>query len=84
MARPRRFNPDSTMKHMKTPTPAKTAQKKSKRTKSAPATRKKVQPPEWEDDEFDRALAKALDAGAFDEMIAEAMQDEREGKVWPL
>lgn len=60
------------------------------RAKSAPATRDKpvarkdVQPPEWEDDEFDRALAKALDAGAFDEMIAKALQDERDGKTFPL
>jgi len=53
-------------------------------TRSQPATRKDVQPPEWEDDEFDRALAKALDAGAFDEMIAKAMQDERDGKTFPL
>lgn len=53
-------------------------------TRSKPVARKKVQPPEWEDDEFDRALAKALDAGAFDEMIAKAMQDERDGKTFPL
>jgi len=66
------------------PTPAKTARMKLARAKSAVATRKDAQTPEWEDDEFDRALAKALDAGAFDEMIAEAMQDERDGKVWPL
>jgi len=58
--------------------------------KSAPPARsksetcKKVRPPEWEDDEFDRALAKALDAGAFDEMIAKALQDERDGKTFPL
>jgi len=53
-------------------------------TRSKPAPRKDVQPPEWEDDDFDRALAKALDAGAFDEMIAKAMQDERDGKTFPL
>jgi len=53
-------------------------------TRSKPATRKDVQPPEWEDDEFDRTIAKAMKAGAFDEMIAEAMQDERDGKLEPL
>jgi len=58
--------------------------KSARSTRSKPATRKDVQPPEWEDDEFDRALAKALDAGAFDEMIAKAMQDERDGKTFPL
>jgi len=54
------------------------------RNKSAAAARKEAQPPEWEDDEFDRAIAKASRAGAFDEMIAEAMQDERDGKLSPL
>jgi len=52
------------------------------RNKSSP--RKKARPPEWEDDEFDRAIAKAMKAGAFDEMIAEAMRDERDGKTTPL
>jgi len=60
------------------------------RAKSAPparsksATRENAQTPEWEDDEFDRAIAKAMKAGAFDEMIAEALQDERDGKTTPL
>jgi len=52
------------------------------RSKSAP--RKNARHPEWEDDEFDRAIAKAMKAGAFDEMIAEALQDERDGKTTPL
>jgi len=64
--------------------------KKSARAKSTPparsksATRKNARHPEWEDDEFDRAIAKAMKAGAFDEMIAKAMQDERDGKTTPL
>lgn len=69
---------------------AKSAQGASVSKKSTPparsksATRKNARPPEWEDDEFDRAIAKAMKAGAFDEMIAEAMQDERDGKTTPL
>jgi len=64
--------------------------KNSTRAKSAPparsksATRKNARHPEWKDDEFDRAIAKAMKAGAFDEMIAKAMQDERDGKTTPL
>jgi len=54
------------------------------RNKSAAAARKEVQPPEWEDDEFDRAIAKALKSGALDEMIAQAVQDKRDGKTLPL
>jgi len=53
-------------------------------TRNKPATGNDAKPPEWEDDEFDRALTKALKAGTFDEMIAEALQDERDGKTFPL
>jgi len=56
----------------------------SARMKSAPSPRKDVQPPEWEDDEFDRAIAEALKAGLLDDMIADALQDKRDGKTMPL
>lgn len=88
------------MPAQKMQTPAKSTQMKSApgasvsggvaQAKSAPATRgkpsprKDAQPPEWEDDDFDRAIAKAMKAGAFDEMIAQAMQDERDNKLLPL
>lgn len=68
----------------------KSAQMKSARAKSAPATRgksatrKDAQPPEWEDDEFDRAIAEASKAGLLDDMIADALQDLRDGKTTPL
>jgi len=40
--------------------------------------------PEWEDDDFDRAIAEALKSGALDDMIAEALQEKRDGKTVPL
>jgi len=48
------------------------------------ATRRVVQPVEMEDDAFDRAIAEALKSGALDDMIAEALQEERDGKTTPL
>ncbi len=65
----------------------KSEQMKSVQAKSARAVRKKpampkcAKPAEEEEDEFDRALARALEAGAFDEMIAQALQDKRDGKT---
>lgn len=77
--------------------PAKSAQIKSARSasvstvsgggaraNSAPSNRKDVQPPEWEDDEFDRAINEASKAGLLDDMIAEVLQDKRDGKTTPL
>ncbi|MDD9853713.1 MAG: hypothetical protein OXU78_07150 [Deltaproteobacteria bacterium] len=69
---------------------AKSAQGASVSKKSAPPARnkslprKKARPPEWEDDEFDRAIARASKAGLLDEMIAEALQEQRDGKTTPL
>jgi len=69
---------------------AKSAQMKSSRAKSVSATRgksaacKDVHHPEWEDDDFDRAIAEALKSGALDDMIADALQDLRDGKTTPL
>jgi len=54
----------------------------SNRSKSA--TRRVVQSVELEDDAFDRAIAEALKSGALDDMIAEALQEERDGKTTPL
>ena len=60
------------------------------RAKSAPPARSKLaarndaQPVELEDDAFDRAIAKASKAGLLDEMIAEALQEQRDGKTTPL
>jgi len=71
-------------------TPAKPAQTKLSRAKSVPSTRgksvarKDVQHTEWEDDDFDRAIAEALKSGALDDMIADALQDLRDGKTTPL
>jgi len=72
-------------------TPAKPAQTKLSRAKSVPsparsksAARKDVQHPEWEDDNFDRAIAEALKSGALDDMIADALREQREGKTTPL
>lgn len=71
-------------------TQAKSAQMKSARAKSAPSTRDKsvvhkdVQTPEWEDDEFDCAIAEASKAGLLDDMIADALQTQRDGKTMPL
>ncbi len=68
----------------------KSEQMKSVQAKSAravrkkPAARKCAKPAEEEEDEFDRALARALEAGAFDEMIAQALQAKRDGKTKPL
>ncbi len=76
---------------MKMSMPAKkSAQIKSAQAKSARVARKKsaaresAMPAEEEEDEFDRALARALEAGAFDEMIAQADQAYRDGKTKPL
>lgn len=72
------------------PMPNKSSQMKLARAKSdsatrgKPATRKNVQPPEWEDDAFDHAIAEALKAGLLDDMIADALQDLRDGKTTPL
>lgn len=52
--------------------------------KSKPATRKAVQSAEPEDDAFDRAIAEALKAGLLDDMIADALQAQRDGKTTPL
>jgi len=54
------------------------------RAKPAPSTRKDVQHPEWEDDAFDRAITKVSKAGLLDEMIADALQAQRDGKTTPL
>ncbi len=68
----------------------KSEQMKSVQAKSARAARKKpatpkcAEPAEEEDDEFDRTLNRALEAGAFDEMIAQALQDKRDGKTTPV
>jgi len=72
-------------------TPAKPAQTKLSRAKSTPpparsksAAHKDAPHPEWEDDDFDRAIAEALKSGALDDMIADALQEKREGKTTPL
>jgi len=72
-------------------TPAKSAQMKSSRVKSVPpparsksAARKDARHPEWEDDDFDRAIAEALKSGALDDMIADALQEKRDGKTTQL
>jgi len=71
-------------------TPAKPAQMKSARVKSKSATRgksvasKDAPHPEWEDDDFDRAIAEALKAGLLDDMIADALREKRDGKTTPL
>ncbi len=68
----------------------KSAQTKSAQAKSARAARKKsaarkcAKPAEEEEDEFDRAISRAAKAGAFDEMIAQALQAKRDGKTKPL
>ncbi len=65
----------------------KSAQTKSAQAKSAcavrkkPATRESAKPAEEEEDEFDRAISRAAEAGAFDEMIAQAVQDYHDGKT---
>lgn len=80
--------------------PAKSAQMKSARStfslrettrvksapsaKSKPTTRKVAQSAEPEDDAFDRAIAEALKAGLLDDMIADALQAQRDGKTTPL
>ncbi len=64
--------------------------KKSAQAKSARVAQKKLaarkcaKPAEPEEDEFDRALAAAVKAGAFDEMAAEALQNYRDGKTKPI
>ncbi len=68
----------------------KSAQMKSAQAKSArvarkkPATPKCAKPAEEEEDDFDRAINRALEAGAFDEMIAQAKQDYLDGKTKPI
>ncbi len=67
----------------------KSEQMKSVQAKSARAVRKKpavrkCEKPAEDDDEFDRAINRALEAGAFDEMIAQADQDYRDGKTKPI
>jgi len=63
---------------------------KSARAKSAQSTRDKsvvhkdVQHPEWEDDAFDRAINETSKAGILDDMIADALQAQRDGKTTPL
>lgn len=52
--------------------------------KSEPATRKVEHATEPEDDAFDRAIADALKAGLLDDMIADALQAQRDGKTTPL
>ena len=75
---------------MKMSSQAKPAQMKSARAKSAsltrnkPSTRKDVQHPEWEDDAFDRAINEASKAGLLDEMIADALQSQLDGKTTSL
>ena len=70
--------------------PTKPAQMKSARAKSAPltrnkpSTRKDVQTPEWEDDAFDRAINEASKAGLLDDMIADALQAQLDGKTTSL
>ncbi len=60
----------------------KSAQAKPARAvRKKPATPKCAEPAELEDDEFDRTLNRALEAGAFDEMIAQAVRDYRDGKT---
>jgi len=58
--------------------------KPARPTRSKSAMRNDAQAAELEDDAFDRAIDEASKAGLLDEMIAEAMQDERDGKIWPL
>ncbi len=66
----------------KKPAQIKSTQAKSVRAaRKKSATRKCAKPAEEEEDEFDRALNRALEAGAFDEMIAQADQDYRDGKT---
>jgi len=71
-------------------TQAKSAQMKSSRAKSASPTRSKsaarddAQPAELEDDAFDRVISEASKAGLLDDMIADALQSQRDGKTTPL
>jgi len=71
-------------------TQAKSAQMKSARAKSASSTRSKsaarddAQLAELEDDAFDCAINEASKAGLLDEMIADALQAQRDGKTMPL
>ncbi len=58
--------------------------KKSTQIKSTQAKSACAKPAEEEEDEFDRAINRALEAGAFDEMIAQADQAYRDGKTKPL
>ncbi|MDD9811058.1 MAG: hypothetical protein OXU71_05000 [Gammaproteobacteria bacterium] len=75
---------------MKMSSQAKPAQMKSARAKSASPTRSKsaarddAQPAELEDDAFDRAITKASKSGFLDDMIADALQAQRNGKTTPL
>ncbi len=62
--------------------PARAKSARSARNKSV--ARDGAQVAEQEEDEFDRAISRAIKAGAFDGMIAEALQDERDGKTKPI
>jgi len=53
-------------------------------TRSKSAARDDAQPAELEDDAFDRAISEASKAGLLDEMIADALQAQRDGKTTPL
>ncbi len=55
--------------------------KKSEQIKSTQAKSACAKPAEEEEDEFDRAISRAAEAGAFDEMIAQAVQDYHDGKT---
>jgi len=63
---------------------ARTRAKPAQSTRSKSVMRNDTQAAELEGDAFDRAIDEASKAGLLDEMIAEAMQDERDGKIWPL
>ncbi len=66
-------------------TSGKPAQAKSARSaRNKSAVRDGAQVAEQEEDEFNRAISRAIKSGAFDEMIAEALQDERDGKTTPI
>ncbi len=66
-------------------TQIKSAQAKSVRAvQNKSATRKNAKPAKQAEDEFDRALATAVKAGDFDDIVNEALQDERDGKTSPL
>jgi len=53
-------------------------------TRSKSAARDDAQPAELENDAFDRAINEASKAGLLDDMIADALQSQRDGKTTPL